>query len=293
MNEENTGANIAPQEDAPTEDIVEQVEQNVDAELMAGGPPDPEPEKFTIVVDGEEVQVDLETLKKGYSHNAAAGKRMTEAQKLQKDAQTLLDLLKEDPNQVRKALDPDFDEEKFLAARLAAIMDRKMETPEEKQAREDAEELREYRERKKKEREETDNMALQEQMNQEIQKLDLEFAEAMKEVGLPFTDSARKRLANAMLEAVEAQLDIPTKTLAAQVKKDMQDELKELMKSADDDTFEALLGSDLLTKAQKLSLKKVKTPGNRTQPQQREPRSEQAPKKPRTKEDFLGELGIF
>lgn len=44
----------------------------------------PAPSKFKVPVDGEELEVDIEELKRGYSHGRAANKRMAEAAEIRK-----------------------------------------------------------------------------------------------------------------------------------------------------------------------------------------------------------------
>jgi len=54
-------------------------------EVSAQEPPQPQaPSKFKIPVDGQEVEVDLDELKRGYSHARAANKRMQEAAAIRK-----------------------------------------------------------------------------------------------------------------------------------------------------------------------------------------------------------------
>jgi hypothetical protein len=272
--------NQEPTEELPVEQVVEE--------------PTLAKEMYKLLIDGEEEEVDLDTLKKMASHGKGADKRMTEAQKLKQDAERLLAILGQDPIAVKRELNKDFDEKKFLTERISQLLEEEMLTPEERQAKEDAEELRAYREAKKKEAEEINNKNLQDSMQVEIQKLDVEFADAFEQTGLPKTNEARRRLATMMLEAVENGQQIPTLTLAKQVKKEMMEELSAILAVSDDQAFEDLLGSELLTKAQKLSLKKVKQPGNRTEPRTtpRDPPPGDKPQR-KTTAEFLREQGFF
>lgn len=284
-----------PQDDLDPE-LQEQLPEDGDGEQQKGAPETLATEMYKIMVDGQEEEVDLETLKKAYSHGKGADKRMGEAGRLKSDATRLLEMLRNDPIAVRKELDKDWDEKGFLAQRLSELMEEEMLTPEQRQQKQDLRELEEYRSSKKKQQEEIKEKELQEHMNVEIEKLDKEFADAFEQAGLPKTNEMRRRLATMMLEANENGQDISALDLAKMVKKETQQELVELLKAADDETYEAILGSDLLTRSQKIALKKVKHPGNRTTPAKRdaEPAEEKKDvKKLRQADDILSDLGFM
>ena len=248
---------------------------------------------YKLLVDGQEEEVDLDELKKRASHSSAAAKRMQEATKQTSDAKRLLEMLKSDPLSVLKELDGTFDQKKFLSTRLAQMMEDELMSPDEKQARIDAQELAELRQSRKKEQEERESKDLEMLANTEREKLDTEFAAAMTKVGLPKTNAARSRLATAMLDALENGKQISTEQLAQQVKQEMQADILELLNVADDDSFQALLGSDLLTKAQKVALRKVKSPGDR-QPVRQVSEKDDAPRKGKmSKDEFLASQGLF
>lgn len=250
---------------------------------------------YKLMVDGQEEEVDIETLKKAYSHGKGADKRMTEAGRTKADALRVLDMLRADPIAALKELQGDtFNEKEFITKRLAALMDDEMMTPQEREARAEAEELKAYRAEKQKAKEEMEQKSLTAAMELESNNLYSEFSSAFQEAGLPQTLEANKRLATMMLEALENGQNIPAKTLAKQVKQEMQAELIALLKGSDDDTFEQLLGSDLLTRSQKLSLKKVKVPGER-QPASGVKRETSSPSETakRTTSDFLRSQGLL
>lgn len=51
-------------------------------------PPPVVPQRFKVPVDGQEMEVDLDELKRGYSHSRAANKRMQEAAAIRKQEET-------------------------------------------------------------------------------------------------------------------------------------------------------------------------------------------------------------
>jgi hypothetical protein len=247
-------------------------------------------ELFDLLSDGVTEKVTKAQLLQLASHGKAAAKRMTEASLEKKNALRLAELIRQNPIAAAKELTPDFNEKDFLTKRLAEMMDEELMSPQERQHRDDMAELQALRAATKKAKDDADSAELDRLTTEKHGELDVEFAEAMKEAALPKTMASARRLAQYMLDAEEAGLVIPTVKLAAQVKQDMIAELTQLLSVADDDAFESLLGSDLLTKAQKLSLKKVKTPGEKL-PASTKSREPATPVRKKSQREALSELG--
>lgn len=257
------------------------------------GTPPSGKELYKLIIDGAEEELDIDELKKRASHASGAAKRMQEATKAKEDATRLLGLLKQDPFAVLKELDESFDPKDFLSTRLAQLMEEEMLTPEQRQQKQDALELAQLRAERQREKEEREQRDLEMLANQEREKLDIEFSEALKKAAIPNTKAAKARLANAMLMDLENGGTTPIDTVALSVKQEMQQELMELLATADEDTFEQIMGSELLTKAQKVAIRKHKSPGNR-QPaiEKKDDKKDDAPKR-MTPDDLRASLGIF
>lgn len=251
-------------------------------------------EMFDLTVDGQVEKVSKTELLKRASHSSAAAKRLQEATAEKKAALRLAELLKSDPIRAAKELRPDFDERDFLTKRLAALMEDDMLTPQEKQQRADLEELKSYREEQKLIKEQAERAELDRIVAERQGELSVELIEAHKSVGLPKTAASMKRLATYMLDAEEAGLKVSTVKLAEQVKADMRQEILELLNVADDDAFEQLLGSDLITKAQRASLKKIKQPGQKVDASIKKaaPAADDTVVKRKSKYDTYAELGL-
>lgn len=246
---------------------------------------------FELKVDGQIVKLSKDELITRAQKAIAAEKRLQEAQKEKSDALRLIQLAKDDPFALIKHLQPTLDEKSLLSKRLAEIMDEELLTPEEKQQRQDMTELQRLRAEKKRQEEEAQAAELQRQAAEEQKKLDVEISEAIIAAGLPKTQAAVKRVAEYMLEAMEAGLKVPVAKIAQQVKADLQAEALELLNQSDEETFANLLGKDLLTKAQKASLKNIKKPGNPVEPSKPKDKAEKPAKT--TADEFLRANGIF
>lgn len=247
-------------------------------------------EMFELKADGKTEKITKAELLKRAAHATSAARTHTEATRLKNDASRLLDMLKSNPLAALKEIDSTFDQKKFLTTKLAEIMEDELASPEERQQRQELAELQEYRRQKQDEATRKQQAEMDALTASTQQELDETIGAAMKVAGLPRTPGAVKRIAAYMLEAAEEGLSVPVDRIAAQVKLDIKAEISELLSVSDDESFEALLGSDLLTKAQKVQIKKVKRPGNSVAPTVQTNR--ESAEKPMSTTDFLRANGI-
>jgi hypothetical protein len=276
------------------------IDAPVDAPADDTPPADATPaeELFELVVDGKPEKLTKAEVLKRASHASAAAKRMQEATKQRGEAEQLLKLAKDNPMALIKHLQGEtFDERDFLTKRMAELLEDQLMSPEEKSQRQQLSELETLRQEKRQREEAEKQAALEAQMKEESTRLDTEISQALTDNMIPRTPGAIRRMADYMLDAAEAGLDVPAAKIAAQVKKDMIAELTELLTVSDDEVFANLLGSDLLTKAQKLSLKKsVKQPAQVVPADKagvKNPTDAAAVKKPaKTRDDIMRELGL-
>lgn len=248
-------------------------------------------ELFELKVDGQTLKLTKDELVTRAQKAIAAEKRMQSAAKERQDALRLIELAKQDPFALIKHLNPDLNEKDLLSRRMAALMEEELLSPQEKQQREDMRELQRLRNEKKTLEESRQQEELNKQAIEAQKVLDVEIAQAIQEAGLPRTKAAVKRVAEYLLEAIENGLDIPTSKIAQQVKKDLQEEAMELLNQSDEETFASLLGKDLLTKAQKASIKQIKKPGNSVEPRPAAPRETKSDKVDPS--EFLRSQGII
>lgn len=257
-----------------------------------GGATDKAEELFELKVDGQTLKLTKDELIARAQKSTAAEKRLQQAAQEKKDALRLIELAKTDPVALLKHLQGEsFNEKDFFSKRLAQLMEDELLSPQEKQHRADMTELQRLRAAQKEQETARQQEELDRQMGEQQKVLDVEMSEAIKAAGLPRTQAAVKRVAEYALEALEAGLNIPMAKIAAQVKADMQAEVMELLNQSDEEAFSSLLGKDLLTKAQKASIKQVKKPGQPVAPTQVKDKKE-APKRT-TADDLLRAAGIF
>jgi hypothetical protein len=257
-----------------------------------GGTTDQAEELFELKVDGQVLKLTKDELIARAQKSTAAESRLQQAAKEKKDALRLIELAKTDPLALLKHLQPDLNEKDFFSKRLAQLMEEELLSPQERQHRDDMSELQRLRAAQKDQETQRQQAELDKQMQEQQKVLDVEMGDAIKAAGLPRTQAAVKRVAEYALEALEAGLNIPMVKIAQQVKADMQAEVLELLNQSDEEAFSSLLGKDLLTKAQKASLKTIKKPGTSVTPTTPNKDKKEAPKRT-TADDLLRAAGIF
>lgn len=166
--------------------------------------------KFKVKVDGEELEVDEQTLLKDYELKQASHKRMEEAARLRKQAQeessqikALLAQAKEDPSVVLKALG--LEPRQWAESLLTKQLELELLSPEERELRE----LREFKKRQEDERtqieQERAKKKQQELTLQAEAEIESEVVDALKASGLKPTPRTVARVAEIILASLEAE----------------------------------------------------------------------------------------
>lgn len=168
--------------------------------------PTTNPEKFKVKVDGQEIEVDIEELKQGYSHGKAANDRLREAAEMRKQAKVLeesLEAVKQgDYKSLVKLLGKD-EARKVAEELLLDEINYNQLSDEEKAFIERQQELEE-REKKLKEFEEQQEQAKrQELQTKALQDIDQEIGEVLKSLGRKPNPKLVAMIAQEMLEDLE------------------------------------------------------------------------------------------
>jgi hypothetical protein len=220
--------------------------------------PKPEKRKLRVKIDGEEADVDEEELVRDYQKFRAAEKRFQEASRMRKEADALIDLLRNDPVKALEhpAIGKNFKElaEEFLIEQLK----REQLTPEQRElmdTKQKLAELERQQEMAKQHAEQERIKQLADHYEQEIQK---GIIDALQTSGLPKTNVTIKRMAYYMHRALEQGYEVSPKDVVDLVRKDYQREIQDLLGAAGDDVLESLLGP-VGQKLRKLDVKRVKS----------------------------------
>lgn len=172
-----------------------------------GVPGTPEKEDFfELVVDGEKRQLTREQAVRQLQKAHAADKRFREAQELTRKNQTLLQMLKEDPESALEQLGLDVDA--ITNKRVARQAERAMMTPEQLEKQELQQKLEQY-ESKEKQRQEAEAKAKQEEQDKVVfSRIEKGFLSAAERHGLDGTPENLGRMVEIASEALDLGVPI-------------------------------------------------------------------------------------
>lgn len=216
--------------------------------------------KFKLKVDGQEVEVDEEELKRGYTHQKAANKKLQEGLKAKRQAEEFITLMK-DKGKLFDALkklghDPRKLSEEFLASQL----EEEMLDPREKELRQARQKLKEYEEQEQRKKEDADKK-LQEEMKRKFSEdYSKQFVEALKTSGLPPTKAMVAEMAKYIKRAADLKFELTAVEAAKLVKEDVERSYTNLYGEADAETLIRLLGENGLKKIREFDTKRLKDP---------------------------------
>ncbi len=216
--------------------------------------------KYKLKVDGEEVEVDEDELKRGYSHQRAANKILQEGKMARKQAEEFISMMK-DPQKffdTAKKLghDPRDLAEKYLAAQLEdELMD-----PKDKEIKQLKTE-KEIRDREKAEEKEREDAQVRNALKEKYAKeYSDQFVSALESSGLPPTKPMVAEMAKYVSRAASLGFKMTADEAAKLVKEDVLLAHQRLIGEADGDTLVKLLGDNVTNKIRKYDTGKLKDP---------------------------------
>lgn len=192
--------------------------------------PTPTPsEKIKVKVDGKEVEVTLDELKKGYSHGRAAAQRMEQATLQMKQAEEFIRVLKEDP--IKVLTDPRLgvNARKVAEEYLLAQLEEDAMDPRDKELRDTKKRLAEKEEAEKRAKEEQEQKRLEAEKAKYREHYQAEIIAALDKSGLPKTEATVKRTAYYLGRAIEKGLDLKAEDVVDMVREDYLNEQKQLV----------------------------------------------------------------
>lgn len=217
-------------------------------------------EKYKLNADGEELEVDINELKRGYAHQKAANKVYQEGQMAVKQAQALVDAMRDPEKFFEIAKRLGHDPRKITESYLARQLEDDMLTPEQREYRElkawkaakEAEEEEAKREREEAELSELEAKYIEEYNNQ--------FVAALKESRLPATRTSVAAMARYIQAAANKNYAMTPAEAAKLVQQDLRQIAKSTFSEADAEALAEILGEEVVNKLRQASVKKIKDP---------------------------------
>lgn len=257
-------------EATPEVEVDAEVQDNVEGGEEAGA--QESPELYTITVDGEEMQVDLETLKKDYQLAQASHKRFQQAAEIQKQNQQLQQVLaqaKRDPSGFMNwlGIDPKGFSEEYLIAQL----EEEMMSPEERKISEYERELQRYKAQEEREAQQRKQAEMDALTKQAAEQIDNEIADALQDLGYgvdnPPPARVIARIADYMLAGLDSKGEqLSAKNAYARVKKDYEQDIIDLVDSLEAEKLVEFLPKSVLDKIRKYDVQQAKSKAKENRP---------------------------
>lgn len=218
---------------------------------------------YKVNVDGQELEVDENELKRGYSHRAAADKRMQEASLTRKEAEQVLRLFKENPREAFKHLGKDA--RQFAEEIINSELQEAMLSPQEREMRHYKQELEKYQTHEKAARAQYEKEQYDRELARNAETLQTDIISTLETNKLPRNEKTVSRIAYYMQSAIRAGFEnVKPNDVIEFVKKDYISELQFFMHDLSEDQIEAFLGGDNVKRIAKSTVSKSKMPLNVT-----------------------------
>lgn len=216
--------------------------------------------KHKLKVDGQEVEVDDDELKRGYAHQKAANKRFQEAMALRKQNEEIVSKLRDKGTlqEILKKLghDPRAMSEEILAGYLEdELMD-----PRDKELKEAKAKLRQIEDMEKRQKEALDNRRLEEVRNKYAKEYEEQFVAALEKSQLPPTKPMVAAMAKYIAQSAKIGFKMSADEAATLVREDIQLAHQRLIGDSDGEVLLKLLGEGVANKIRKYDTSKLKSP---------------------------------
>ena len=220
--------------------------------------------KMKLKVKGQEIELlESEVIKRAQLAEAAEQK-FQNASKVQKQAESFIRALRENPEEVLGHEALGINLEDFAEKILYKKLEKEMVPPEERERRAEKEELARYREQERKDKEakaQQENEQLKEKYRQDWSK---KFSEALDSGGLPKTDWTVQRMAQYMKQALQkGYKHIQPSDVVDMVRQDWVNAQKQMFSNLDPEKLVSILGEDVANKVRKHNLSKFENQDSR------------------------------
>lgn len=216
--------------------------------------------KYKLKVDGEELEEELsdEDIVRELQLAKKARKEIQSSARLKKEVEGLLDLLRRDPAAVLSDPAIGIDPKQFAQELLTKHLEEEAKDPAIREREKLEKELEALREQMKTESERRQQEEYEREVARAERELEDQVTEAIETSGLPKSPYILKKMADVMISAMENSINISPKQAINIVRKEMNNDIKELFSASPDDVLEQLIGKDNIKRLNKKSLANLK-----------------------------------
>ncbi len=223
-----------------------------------------QPEVFELKFNGKKIKLTRDEIMQHASLGLASDERFREGANLKKQAESVIGRLK-DPKGVIAALqDPALGLSKdqikvaFEEWYAREFIDPEKLSPEQLKLRDAEDKIKKYEDADKSREDEKRKAHMDSLTAKAREEIQAQIIEALDTGKLPKTNFAMKRLAYWIERNSANSFDAPTAVLVAQVKKDIDTNLREMVQASDGESLISILGDEIIQKVRKYDLEKLK-----------------------------------
>ena len=216
--------------------------------------------KHKVKVDGQDLEVDEEELKRGYSHQRAANKILQEGKTARKQAEEFINMMK-DPEKfwdVAKRLG--HDDRKMAEERLGARLQEEMMDPRDRELRDAKLRVKEFEDRETIEKDRIEKQRSDILKDKYAKEYTEQFTQALSESQLPPTKAMVAEMARYIQRSAKIGFQMTAHEAAKLVKEDLLEAQKRLIGNSDGETLIKLLGQETANKIRQYDTNKLRNP---------------------------------
>lgn len=235
--------------------------------------------KYKVKVEGQEIEVDEDELKRGYGHLKSANNRFREGMVARKQAEDFIAMMKNPETFYETAKKLGHDPRKLAEEYLVRQLEDELMDPRDRELRDTKSKLKQIEEMERKQKEALDqqrNDALKQKYAKDYSD---QFVSALQEIQLPATKPMVAEMAKYVSRAAKLGFEMTPLEAATLVREDVESAHRRLIGDADGETLIKLLGDDLANKVRRYDTQRLKNPEQnlKTPTEQPEPRAKQKP----------------
>ena len=237
--------------------VVENSQQSntngVPGSLPGETPSETQARMYKVMVDGQELDVDENELRRGYAHNRAASKRMEEAAMARKEAVEAIKLLKENPKAAMEQLG--LSPRQFAEMIINEELSDAMLSPEQKELRSYKQKVEQFENERRQAQQTYEQQQMEAEINRQAESIQGEIINVLDSAGLPKTERTIGRIVYYMQSAIEAGYNVSPKDVIDQVKQDYRYDINSLLGGLPEEVLETFLGKDMISRIAKSTVK--------------------------------------
>lgn len=261
-------ASSAPVETSPSAEASEvdldAAESEGEVEATPEAPKPSNKKKYQLKANGKDREIELDfdnddDVKKYLSKAIAADEKFQEAAMTRKQSEQLIEMLRTNPLAILKHPDLGIDVKALAQYVLNEELEDMAKTPEQKKLEEMEKRIKDYEDDKKRLEDEKRQSEMARIESEAFQQLDDQISSALAKTSLPRSDYTIKRIADMMIDAVNAgYTDVTVEQIMPLVEDKVNRELQQMFEIAPDEVFEKLVNKKRLDAYRKARVSKSK-----------------------------------